>query len=46
MLDPDNSAAPSHFSRRPSLLRDVLRHARPLGHTEDAETLNLGFGFL
>jgi len=46
MLDPDNSAAPSHFSLRPSLLRDVLRHARPLGHNEDAETLNLGFGFL
>ena len=46
MLDPDREAAPSHFSLKPSLLRDVLRHARPLGHNEDAETLNLGFGFL
>lgn len=40
MLDPDNSATPRHFSLRPSLLRDVLRHARPLGHNEDTDTLN------
>ena len=46
MLDPNNETAQSPFSLRPSLLRDVLRHARPLGHNEDPETLNLGFGFL
>lgn len=35
---------------RPSLdecmLRDIFTHARPLGHHEDAESLNLGFGHL
>ena len=46
MLDPDDAVAQSHFSPKPSLLRDILRHARPLGHNEDAETLNFGFGFL
>lgn len=46
MLDPNDAVAHDQFSLKPSLLRDVLRHARPLGHNEDAETLNLGFGFL
>lgn len=34
------------FSLDVPLLDDILRHARPLGHHEDAENLNLGFGFL
>jgi hypothetical protein len=37
-------AAP--FSLEPSLLSDIFAHARPLGHHEDAGTLNLGFGYL
>jgi hypothetical protein len=27
-------------------LRDILERARPLGHNEEPENLNLGFGFL
>jgi predicted O-methyltransferase YrrM len=46
MLDLDNTAVQSSFSLKPSMLRDILRYARPLGHHEDSETLNLGFGFL
>ena len=34
------------FSLGPVLLGDILEHARPLGHHEDATTLNLGFGFV
>jgi hypothetical protein len=34
------------FSLQPELLRDIFKHARPLGHNEDAGSLNLGFGFL
>jgi Methyltransferase domain len=34
------------FSLDPELIRDILQHARPLGHHEDAGRLNLGFGFL
>jgi hypothetical protein len=34
------------FSLDPALLEEILRHAKPLGHREDASTLNLGFGFL
>jgi predicted O-methyltransferase YrrM len=34
------------FSLDTGRLEDILRHAKPLGHHEDAETLNLGFGFL
>ncbi len=36
----------SSFSLDVRVLDDILRHARPLGHHEDASTLNLGFGFL
>jgi predicted O-methyltransferase YrrM len=46
MLDLDNTTVQSPFSLKPSVLRDILRFARPLGHYEDLETLNLGFGFL
>lgn len=34
------------FSLDPGILDEILRHAKPLGHREDASTLNLGFGFL
>ena len=28
------------------MIRNILEHAKPLGHHEDARSLNLGFGFL
>jgi len=34
------------FSLNASLIGEILRRAKPLGHHEDAATLNLGFGFL
>jgi predicted O-methyltransferase YrrM len=34
------------FSLNDTLLKDVLRFAKPFGHREDARSLNLGFGFL
>ena len=34
------------FSLDARMLREILEHAKPLGHHEDARTLNLGFGFL
>lgn len=34
------------FSLDAAMVGDILRHARPLGHHEDADRLNLGFGFL
>jgi predicted O-methyltransferase YrrM len=34
------------FSLHPPILEDILHHARPLGHNEDPNTLNLGFGFV
>ncbi|HTY24837.1 MAG TPA: class I SAM-dependent methyltransferase [Desulfomonilaceae bacterium] len=34
------------FSLDPSVLRDILRHAKPLGHNEKPDNLNLGFGFI
>jgi hypothetical protein len=37
---------PARFSLNEPLLAAVLRHAKPLGHHEDASNLNLGFGFL
>jgi len=45
MLDLDKTAVQTPFSLKPPVLRDILRYTRPLGHHEDAETLNLGFGF-
>ncbi|HZZ91384.1 MAG TPA: class I SAM-dependent methyltransferase [Usitatibacter sp.] len=41
--EPSSHEAFSLDSRR---LHEILRHAKPLGHHEDASTLNLGFGFL
>jgi hypothetical protein len=37
---------PANFSLDQAMLHEILKHARPLGHHEDAVTLNLGFGFL
>ena len=34
------------FSLEPDLLREILEHAKPLGHCEQAAQLNLGFGFV
>src|SRR5215475_11854843 len=45
MLEPKPSFD-SSFCLNPSLLRDILDHAKPLGHHEDTSTLNLGFGFV
>jgi len=41
------SPAPKEgFSLAPGLIREIFRHARPLGHHEAVGDLNLGFGFL
>lgn len=37
---------PEGFSLAPELIEDIFRHARPLGHHEERERLNLGFGFI
>ncbi len=37
---------PKPFSLTPELLDLILNKAKPLGHHENKETLNLGFGFL
>ena len=34
------------FCLNPDLIRAILFHAKPLGHNEAPESLNLGFGFL
>jgi hypothetical protein len=34
------------FSLDPALLQEILTHAKPLGHREDAAMLSLGFGFV
>ncbi len=39
-------SAAAGFSLDVQLLGDILRHARPLGHHEDPDNLNLGFGFM
>lgn len=36
----------AEFSLDPTMLRAVLDHAKPLGHNEEPDNLNLGFGFL
>jgi hypothetical protein len=36
----------AEFSLNPSVLEAVFDHARPLGHHEDRDNLNLGFGFV
>lgn len=37
---------PAEFSLNPEVLREIFQYARPLGHNEDRENLNLGFGFI
>jgi predicted O-methyltransferase YrrM len=34
------------FSLNPELLETILDQAKPMGHSEDAKQLNLGFGFV
>lgn len=34
------------FSLSSCMLQDILTHAKPFGHNEEAEKLNLGFGFI
>lgn len=34
------------FSLNALMLQDILRHAKPLGHNENHQNLNLGFGFI
>jgi Methyltransferase domain len=36
----------ARFSLDAALLREILDHAKPLGHNEKPDNLNLGFGFL
>ena len=44
---PAPDEAPSRgFSLAPDLIRTIFQHARPLGHHEEPDELNLGFGFL
>lgn len=45
-LDTITSIETDPFSLNPALLRSILDHARPLGHNEQRDRLNLGFGFL
>jgi predicted O-methyltransferase YrrM len=42
---PSHAPAPG-FSLTPELIREIFRHARPLGHHEEQCSHNLGFGFL
>lgn len=34
------------FSLNTNLLKDILQHAKPLGHNQNPQNLNLGFGFI
>jgi len=36
----------NRFSLDPQILREILKHAKPLGHNEKPANLNLGFGFI
>jgi predicted O-methyltransferase YrrM len=45
-LTESRTADASPFSLDASMLSQILRHAKPLGHHEDPRTLNLGFGFM
>lgn len=47
MPHPQRAPAPDRgFSLDPSLIRSIFDHAKPLGHHESADDLNLGFGYL
>jgi hypothetical protein len=43
---PDQSPPSTRFGLSAEVIRGILRHARPLGHHENSQELNLGFGFL
>ena len=43
---PRESLPSTPFSLSAEVIRTILRHARPLGHHEVPDELNLGFGFL
>lgn len=45
MLDINRDNTPT-FSLNSTLLRDIFAFAKPLGHNEQLDNLNLGFGFL
>jgi predicted O-methyltransferase YrrM len=45
-LDGTEPAARDVFSLDAGTLSEILTHAKPLGHREEASTLNLGFGFV
>ena len=45
MLEIENDHV-QEFSLNSRLLKDILAHAKPLGHNEQPTNLNLGFGFL
>jgi len=45
MLKPERLAEQALSLDVPTI-RDIFEHAKPLGHHEDAQNLNLGFGFL
>jgi predicted O-methyltransferase YrrM len=40
------ASLPGGFSLSPALIQDIFQNAKPLGHHEDPQNLNLGFGFL
>jgi len=46
MLPSVRGAREASFSLEPDLLQEVLTRAKPLGHGECPEDLNLGFGFV
>src|SRR5262245_41897687 len=42
----DSGTVAASFSLDPTSIRQILDHARPLGHREETATWNLGFGFV
>jgi predicted O-methyltransferase YrrM len=40
------TSAHTGFSLSPEIIQEIMEVAKPLGHREDRDTLNLGFGFL
>jgi len=41
-----SESVPAGFSLNPEMILKIFNHAQPLGHHQNMETLNLGFGFL
>ncbi len=42
----NDQPASTGFSLTPELIQSILTHAKPLGHNESPDSLNLGFGFI